>query len=111
MEQSYKIQLFLDKREDFGIIQPNNSYGTKNFYDWHINIPFTKTNKVVEDYVHVYMDPFTTTLTRQLVNPYFMEFGFFETVKSYSGTTDNFIDINYLNIDLKSKLYNIQINK
>jgi len=102
MEPTYKIQIFLDKR-DLGIIQPNNSYGTKNFSDWHIDIPFTKSTKLVNDYIQTYIDPLRYTMQRQLVNPYFMEFGFFESVQSFSGAS--------INIESRAKSYNIAINK
>lgn len=111
-EQIHKITLFLDKRE-LGILQPNNSYGTKNYNDWYINIPFTKTFKFADDYVHTYIDPFKTSLSRQLVNPYFIEYGFFETISSFSGNVVD-ISVNTIdmpNIDFKAKLYGIDINK
>jgi len=111
-EQIHKITLFLDKR-DLGVFQPNGSYGTKNNSDWYINVPFIKTFKLVDDYVHVYLDPFRTSMNRQLINPYFIEYGFFETISSFSG---NNVDItvnnsDMPNIDFKAKLYGIDINK
>jgi hypothetical protein len=107
MEQTYKITLFIDKR-DLGILQPNGSYGTKNHSDWHITIPFIKTSRIVEDYIHVYLDPFRTIMTRQLVNPYFIEYGFFENIQSYSASTDGNI---LHNIKTKAPVYGIDINK
>jgi hypothetical protein len=108
MEHTQKIQIFLDKR-DLGIIQPNNSYGTKNFNDWYVNIVFIKTNKLVDDYIQTYIDPLRVTMQRQLVNPYFMEYGFFENIQSFSGATGE--NSNQINIITKAKTYNIQIQK
>lgn len=107
-DSTYKISLFLDKR-DLGILQPNGSYGKKNSKDWYITIPFVMTNKIVDDYVHTYMDPFKTVIQRQMVNPYFMDYGFFETIKSFSSNTET--AGSELFIDTKSKIYNIDINK
>lgn len=110
METAYKIQIFLDKRA-LGIIQPNNSYGTQNAKDWYISVPFTKSTKLVSDYVQTYSDPFRTTMQRQLVNPYFMEYGFFETIKGFSGATSISVDSSFANITTKARMYNIDINK
>jgi hypothetical protein len=55
------------------------------------------------------MDPFRSKIERQLVNPYFMDYGFFETVKSYSSTTETVGSD--LFIETKAKVYNIDINK
>jgi|SRR3989304_8532589 len=104
MEPTHKISLFLDKR-DLGVIQPNGSYGTKNHSDWYVIIPFFKSDRLVDEYVYTYMDPFKTTMTRQMVNPYFIEFGFFENIQSFSSSTG------IHNIETKAPLYNITINK
>src|ERR1035437_4611793 len=102
MEDSiYKISLFLDKR-DLGILQPNGSYGKKNSKDWYITIPFVRTNKIVDDYIHTYMDPFKTVIQRQVANPYFMDYGFFETIQSFSSNTETVGSELY--IDTKSKV-------
>jgi len=105
---THKISLFLDKRE-LGILQPDGSYGKKNNKDWYITIPFISTNKIVDDYVQVYMDPFKSIIERQLINPFFMDYGFFETVKSYSSNTQS--TDSYLFIETKAKVFNIDINK
>jgi len=107
-DSTYKISLFLDKRE-LGILQPDGSYGKKNNKDWYVTIPFISTNKIVDDYVQIYMDPFRSIIERQLVNPYFVDYGFFETVKSYSSTTETVGSD--LFIETKAKVYNIDINK
>lgn len=112
METTNKITLFLDKRE-LGILQPDSSYKKQNHSDWYINVNLIKTIKLVDDYVHTYMDPFRTSITRQLVNPYFIEYGFFETISSYSGNVvDVTVNLSEMpNIDFKAKLYGIDINK
>lgn len=107
-DSTYKINLFLDKRE-LGIVQPDGSYGTSNHKDWYVTLPFTRTEKIVDDYVQVYMDPFRSTIQRQLINPYFMDYGFFETIISYSSNTQTINSPEY--IETKSKVYNIDINK
>lgn len=110
METANKITLFLDKRE-LGILQPDSSYKKQNHSDWYVNVSLIKTTKLVDDYVHTYLDPFRTSITRQLVNPYFIEYGFFETIQSYSGSVNVYIGSSEVNIDSKAKLYNIDINK
>lgn len=107
-EFTHKVSLFLDKRE-LGILQPNGSYGKKNNKDWYLTIPFVRTEKIVDDYIHLYMDPFRTSIQRQMVNPYFMDYGFFETIISFSSSTQNVNSSEY--IETKSKIYNIDINK
>jgi len=107
-DSTHKISLFLDKRE-LGILQPDGSYGKKNNKDWYITIPFVTTNKIINDYIQIYMDPFRSIMERQMVNPYFMDYGFFETIKSFSSSTQN--ANSDLFIETKSKVYNIDINK
>lgn len=107
MEPIQKISLFLDKR-DLGVVQPDGSYKKQNHSDWYINVNLCSESKLVDEYIHTYMDPFKTVMTRQLINPYFIEFGFFETVKSFSSSTDTSV---YSNIETKAPLYGIEINK
>lgn len=104
MEPTHKISLFLDKR-DLGILQPNGTYGQKNHSDWYVVIPFFQSNRLVDEYVYTYMDPFKTTMTRQMINPHFIELGFFENIQSFSSSTD------IHNIEIKAPLYNIELNK
>lgn len=106
MEPTYKITLFLDRR-DLGVLQPNGSYAQSNHSDWYITVPFTSTQNLVEDYVYIYKDPFKTAMVRQLINPYFIEYGFFENIQSYSASTNGTIH----NIQTKAPLYGIDINK
>lgn len=108
MEPTYKIVLFLDKRE-LGVLQPDRTYGKKNHKDWYVTLPIYSSEKLVDEYVQTYLDPFRTTMTRQMFNPYFVEFGFFETIQSYSASTGNMEWMH--NIEQKAPLYNIEINK
>jgi hypothetical protein len=108
MEATYKVTLFLDKRE-LGVLQPDRTYGKVNHSDWHITFPMYSSNKLVDEYVQTYLDPFRTTMTRQAFNPYFIEYGFFENIQSYSASTE--MNPWMHNIELKAPLYNIKINK
>lgn len=105
--EPYKISLFLDKR-DLGVLQPDGTYGKQNHSDWFVNVPFVKSDRLVDEYVQTHMDPFRTVMQRQLINPYFIEFGFFENIQSYSASTDNVV---IHNIATKAPLYKIDINK
>jgi len=105
MEPIYKISLFLDKR-DLGILQPDGTYKTKNHSDWYVTVPLNRTLSLVDDYVYTYLDPFRTFMPRQLVNPYFVDYGFFENIESYSASTSG-----AHNIVTKAPLYRIDINK
>jgi hypothetical protein len=100
-----KITLFLDKRNE-GVVQPNGSFASINYSDYFVNIMLEKTFNKYDDYVNIYVDPFKTEINRQLINPYFVEFSFFETIKIIkSGATD----FNESVFD-KAKNYNITIN-
>lgn len=102
MDEILKYSLFLDKR-DVGIKNQNGTYGTQNEFDWYINIPITTTFKLVDSYVQTYLDPFKTTMPRQMINPYFIEYGFFENVDSVSGNTGS-------DITSKANKFGITIN-
>jgi hypothetical protein len=106
MEPIYKISIFLDKR-DLGILEPDRTYGKQNSSDWYVPVVLTVSDRLVDEYIHTYMDPFKTSMTRQLINPYFVEFGFFETIQSYSASTDGAV---LHNINTKAPIYNITIN-
>jgi hypothetical protein len=105
MEQHFKIELFIDKRPN-GILQPNGTLGIQNHSDFYINVPLNRDITLFEDYVNIAIDPFRTMIERQLINPYFIELGFFETVNSVTASTKTLSPI----ID-KAKQYDITINK
>ena len=85
MEDILKIELFIDKRPN-GILQPNGMLGKTNDVDFYISVPLSRSTSVFEDYVSIATDPFRTSISRQLINPFFIEVNFFETVSSVSGT-------------------------
>lgn len=84
-----------------------------NQKDYFINIPITRTYKKFGDYINVEKDPFRTTIDRQSFNPYFIELSFFESIKAISNTGNTMITITNSNenIEEKSSLYSIIINK
>ena len=108
-----KYTLFLDKRE-FGILQPDLTYGSKNYSDYYVNVILLKNNNLI-DYVQKYLDPTTNTIERQEINPYFMELDFFRTIKSISGDTilitTASTEYSASTIYGKSELFKIDINK
>lgn len=105
MEQRFKIELFIDKRPN-GILQPNGTLGVKNHSDFYINVPLNRDITLFEDYVNVALDPFRTLVERQLINPHFIELGFFETVDKISASTQS--DSSITN---KATQYGLTINK
>ena len=63
--------------------------------------------KDLQDYVEVSIDPLKTTIDRQLINPFFIELGFFENIESVlSGNTKT-----QNSIQEKSPKYGIDINR
>lgn len=115
MEKKYlKIKLFLDKRE-LGIVQPQGTYLTENYSDYYININLTREIKMIDEYIDVQKDPLRMEMSRQLINPWFMEFGFFETIKrtGITGKTDDptIIYKPQEQIITKAKNFSIDINK
>lgn len=106
MQPDFKIELFIDKRPN-GILLPNGTLGTK-LSDFYVNVPLNRNITLFEDYISVTLDPFITSMQRQLINPYFIELGFFETVNSISASTASDIPFS---IEDKAKTYGITINK
>lgn len=100
-----RCKIFLDKRPG-GVVQPDGGLGDENYTDFYINIPITRTYKKFDDYIHVEKDPFQTLIDRPKINPYFIELGFFETIKTIksNGNSEE-------NIEQKAKNFNITINK
>jgi len=76
-----------------------------NRKDFLIPILLTRTYGINE-YVDVKKDNYQYIIERQDINPYYIEFGFFDTIKSISSTT-----IINENILLKANEKNIIINK
>lgn len=97
MDDVKKYKIFLDKRED-GIRDRNGHIRDINESDFFITVPIFK-NIELDDYVNVEIDPLRVTVERQEINPYFIEFGFFENI------------VSTISIEKKSSIYNIDINE
>jgi hypothetical protein len=115
MENNIKIKLFLDEREN-GIVQPTGTVGTQNLNDFFVNIPLTREIKIFDRYIDVQKDPLRLDMQRQFINPWFIEFGFFEGLKSTgitAGTTNNTSTIVPSNQNLikKAEIFSITINR
>lgn len=85
-----KIKLFLQKEPE-GVVQPNGFIGTQNTRDYYVNFPLNKESRLLGDYVDIQFDPTRFDMQRQLINPWFIEFGFFEslTTTGITGKTSN----------------------
>lgn len=115
MDDNLKIKLYLDLRED-GIVQPNGTYSTQNYTDYFININLNKKTKIIDEYIDVQKDPTRVDMQRQLINPSFIEYGFFESIRTtgISGTSSNNYNIlvpSTENIIKKAEIFSITINK
>ena len=66
------------------------------------------THTRFDEYVEVTLDPSRTEIQRQEFNPFFMEFGFFNTINKVGEDTD--LPRNEKSIKGKSKRYDITIN-
>ena len=114
MEKNLKIKLYIDYRPD-GIVQPDGTYGTQNHKDFYFNVKLNRELKLFDDYVDVELDPLRVSMERQLINPSFIEFGFFESIKStgISGNTNsnNTLVPTTQNIIKKAEIFSITINK
>lgn len=115
MENKIKIKLYLPIVSD-GVLQPDGSLGTQNISDYHVNLPLKRQMKLLGDYVDVQFDPLRLDMQRQLINPWFIEFGFFETIKTtgITGTSSN--NLNVLvpisqNLIRKANIFSITINR
>lgn len=78
-----KFTIFIDKRKEEGILRPKSRvFATTPESDFYINIPLFKKIKLTDEYVDISVDPKKHTVQRQLINPYFIELGFFENIES-----------------------------
>lgn len=115
MDKNYKVKLYLDLRED-GVVQPDGTYGTENKNDYYINLNLIRKFKIHDSYVDVQLDPLRVNMQRQLINPWFIEFGFFESIRSTGITGSTSTNYNVLvpsveNIIKKAEIFSITINK
>jgi hypothetical protein len=79
MEIQKKESFFLRKEGD-KIVNENNTLGTLSNHDWYIDLILRKS-MVLDGYVQINRDDFIYEIERQIINPYFYELGFFETIK------------------------------
>jgi hypothetical protein len=115
MEKNNKVKLYLDLRDE-GVVQPDGTYGTQNSKDYFINLNLTRKFKIYDEYVDVQLDPLRVNMQRQLINPWFIEFGFFESITSTGITGETSKNYNVLvpstqNIVKKAEIFSITINK
>lgn len=109
MNPDRKIKLFIDKRPD-GIVQPDRSFAANNHSDFYITISLFKSSRLVDDYVETFIDPFRATVNRQLINPFFIELGFFEKVDSVNRPKDgNYKTKEENTVEAKAEIYKIEI--
>jgi len=109
MEPNIKIKLFLDKREQ-GIVQPDGTYSTQNYSDYYFNVFLTRELKIIDEYIDIQLDPLRVRMEKQLINPWFIEFGFFGDIGSTGISASTNVN-NYKTIINKAKLFSIDINK
>lgn len=113
MENKIKIKIHLDKR-DLGIVQPGGGYASSNINDYYVNINLNRKLKIFDDYIDIQKDPFRTEMDRQNINPWFVEFGFFESI-TYAGisgkTRDYKVVTESQDIIKKAKIFSIDINR
>jgi hypothetical protein len=106
MKEVFKYKIRLNKIPGGGIVTSSGVISDSYDKDFFITLPIYKTEDL-EGYVGVEKDPLKTTLQRQLINPYFIELGFFENIKSVlSGNTKTLYSV-----EEKSQIYGIDINK
>ena len=112
-DNKLKIKLFLDKRPQ-GVVQPDGTLGTQNINDYYVNINLKSEFTIIDEYIDIEMDPFRTSMERQLINPWFTEFGFFDSIKTtgITGKTKDFQIVPELqDVSKKSKIFSIDINR
>jgi hypothetical protein len=112
-DNKLKVKLFLDKRPE-GIVQPDGTFGTQNINDYYVNINLCREMSIIDEYIDIQLDPFRTSIERQLVNPWFNEFGFFESIIStgISGKTRDMQIVPELqNVQKKAGIFSIDINR
>lgn len=111
-DNTLKIKLFLEKRPN-GIVQPSGTLGTQNVKDYWVNVNLTREYGIIDEYIDIEMDPYRAVLEKQNVNPWFVEFGFFESIKTtgISGKTKDYQIVPELQDAIrKAKVFSIDIN-
>ena len=106
MEEVFKYTVRLNINPGGGIRTSTGLVADSYDKDFFITLPIYKTQDI-EGYVEVEKDPLKTVVNRQLINPYFIELGFFENINSVlSGSSQA-----KFNVEEKSQKYGIDINK
>jgi hypothetical protein len=111
-EEVVKYKILLDKRDN-GIPQPNGTFDNQNSSDYHISIPLYKSFTKYDSYITIDKDKTTTIIERSNFNPFFIELGFFTSIKATSTSGQTTVNSYFDNetIYTKSNFYNIKINK
>lgn len=83
--QKYEIYLNLVQDSGFtngyGFLHSNNEIEFNPEFDFHIPI-FIKKSYDIYEYVNITKDENVFDIERQLINPFFLEFSFFDTIKT-----------------------------
>ncbi len=110
LNEIIKYRIFVNKRPD-GFIQPNGILSGQNTSDFYLNIPVNLTYKTYDEYINVDKDKTIMVFQRQEINPFFIELGFFSSIKAtgHSGNTNSYLKEE--TIYEKSKDFNITINR
>jgi len=106
MEEVFKYKIRLNVNPGGGVITSTGVISDSYDKDFFITLPVYKTQDL-EGYVSVEKDPLKTSINRQFINPYFIELGFFENIKSVLSGNSN----SQLSVEEKSQQYGIDINK
>lgn len=112
-KNSIKLKLYLDKRPE-GIVQPNGTYASENVNDFYVNVCLNRELSIIDEFVQIDMDPYRTEMSRQNINPWFVEFGMFESIRTtgISGKTGDYTLVQELqDLQKKSKIFSIDINR
>jgi hypothetical protein len=106
MEEFKKYKIRLNKVPGGAIMRSDGILSDTYDKDFYITVPIMKTVDV-DEYVDVAIDPLRLVVNRQLINPYFLELGFFENVDSVKKENSNSIN----SVEEKSSRYGIDILK
>ena len=111
-DEVIKHKIFLDSRDN-GIRQPNGTFSGQNASDYYLNIPLYLSFTKFDDYINIDKDNKTVSIDRNNFNPFYIELGFFGSIKatSTSGETNLNSYSQTETIYEKSKIYQITINK
>jgi len=106
MKEVFKYKIRLNVNPGGGVITSSGVLSDSYDKDFFITLPIYKTQEL-DGYVSVGKDPLRTVVERQLINPYFIELGFFENIKSVlSGNSKS-----QSSVQEKSQKYGIDINR